>query len=86
MNRDDQPPAKGARADPGRTREAALILPLLGLALFSPPLIGLFASDARVLGAPLIVVYIFIVWAALIAAARALSRRLAAEEARDGAP
>lgn len=86
MSADEESPVKGVRAEPGRTREAALILPFVGLALFSPPLIGLFASDARVFGGPLIVVYIFVAWAALIVGARALSRRLAAEEAQDSGP
>lgn len=86
MSADDQPRPPGARTEPRRTREAALILPVIGLALFTPPLIQLFASDLSVVGAPLIVVYIFAVWAALIIAARIMSRRLTAEEAQDSGP
>ena len=81
MSEAERPPSLGSRAEPRRSREAALILPLTGLALFTPPLIGLFALDLSVIGAPLIVVYIFAVWAALIAAARTISRRLTAEDA-----
>ena len=44
-------------------RDAAIVLPVLGLLLFSPPLITLFASDAPVFGAPFIVVYLFAAWA-----------------------
>ena len=59
-----------------RDTEIALVLPLIGIALFSPPLVGIFASETRVFGAPLIVAYIFIVWIALIFGARWVSRRL----------
>lgn len=59
-----------------REKEFALVLPLIGLALFSPPLIGLFARDIFIFGAPMIVAYIFFVWIALICAARWISRRL----------
>ena len=40
---------------------------LLGGLLFNYPLLSLFASDLRVWGIPLIYVYLFIAWAALIA-------------------
>lgn len=59
-----------------KTQDAALALPLAGLALFTPPLIGVFASDVAIFGAPLIVVYLFSAWAGLVAAAFVLSRRL----------
>lgn len=62
-------------------RDAAIVLPVLGLLLFSPPLITLFASDAPVFGAPFIVVYLFAAWATLVAAALVLSRRLREGEA-----
>lgn len=60
-----------------RVGDAALALPAAGFALFTPPLIGLFASAAPVGGAPLIVVYLFLAWAGLVGCAFALSRRLA---------
>lgn len=69
-----------------RARDGALLLPLAGLLLFSPPLISLFASEARVFGAPVAVVYLFATWAALVAVAFALSRRLGGGEAGDDAP
>lgn len=55
---------------------AAVALPLLGLFLLMPPLITLFAHGAGVAGVPLIVVYVFGVWCALIIAAALLARRL----------
>lgn len=61
---------------PGRLRDAAGLLPLLGLALLMPPLITLFAVGLDVAGVPLIVVYVFGVWLALIACAALLARRL----------
>ncbi|MEL7465429.1 MAG: hypothetical protein AAFN79_15270 [Pseudomonadota bacterium] len=60
-----------------RLRDGALILPIAGLALFCPPLLALFASDLSLFGAPLIVCYVFAVWAALIILARRLARLLA---------
>ena len=61
----------------GRVRDAAALLPILGLVLFVPPVITLFAkSQLGVGGVPLIVVYVFATWIALIAAAAALARKL----------
>ncbi|MEX2520469.1 MAG: hypothetical protein WD969_14200 [Paracoccaceae bacterium] len=67
-----------------KTRDAALVLPLAGLALFTPPLIEVFAADETIFGAPLIVVYVFTAWAGLVAAAFLLSRRLARVAAARG--
>ena len=62
---------------PARVRDAAVLLPVLGLVLFMPPVITLFASaGAGVTGVPLIVVYVFGTWLGLIVAAALLSRRL----------
>jgi putative effector of murein hydrolase LrgA (UPF0299 family) len=61
----------------GRVRDAAVLLPLLGLVLFVPPVITLFAkAQWGVAGVPLIVVYVFTTWIALIGAAAALARKL----------
>lgn len=62
-----------------KTRDRALILPLAGLILLTPPVAGVFHLDAKIAGIPFTVVYLFAVWALLIAGAAALSRRL-----RDG--
>jgi hypothetical protein len=56
--------------------DAAIVLPLLGLFLLMPPVIGLFASARMVFGIPLIVLYVFGVWAALILCALFLARHL----------
>ena len=70
-----------AQRPPGhrKTRDRALILPLVGLIALLPPVAGIFRIDMRVLGVPFTAAYLFIVWAALIAGAAMLSRRL-----RDG--
>ena len=64
-------------ADVTRARDAARLLPALGVFLLMPPVITLFAVQADVGGVPLIVVYLFGVWLALIAAAALLARSLA---------
>ena len=74
--------AKGRADQPLRHRKArdrALILPLAGLILLIPPVAWAFHLDARIAGVPFTLVYLFAVWALLIAGAAALSRRL-----RDG--
>lgn len=60
-----------------RARDAAGLLPLLGLALFVPPVITIVAAHgADLAGIPLIVAYVFGAWLGLIAAAALLARRL----------
>ncbi len=59
-----------------RVRHAAAVLPLLGAFLLLPPLIALSTAPLRVFGIPLIVLYLFAVWAALIAAAAWLALHL----------
>jgi hypothetical protein len=65
-----------------RARDAALVLPLAGLVLVAPPVVNLFVADLSILGAPLIAVYLFAVWGALIFCARRLSRRLGEDDPR----
>lgn len=60
----------------GRARDAATLLPILGLFLLMPPVITLFAVHFEMFGVPLIVVYLFGVWLALIICAALLARRL----------
>ena len=62
-----------------RARDAAVLLPLLGLFLLMPPIIALFAQPVMVGGVPLIAVYVFGVWLALVAAAALLARALPAD-------
>jgi len=71
--------AKGRADQPLRHRKArdrALILPLAGLILLIPPVAWAFHLDARIAGVPFTLVYLFAVWALLIAGAAVLSRRL----------
>lgn len=69
MSRD--PEAHGAR-------DAATVLPVVTAILLMPPVVLIFAAPATVAGIPLVVVFIFGVWAAAIAAALLLARRLSA--------
>ncbi len=62
---------------PPRLRDAAVVLPLVGLFLLMPPTITLFADRYQVAGVPLIVAYLFGVWIALIGCAALLARGIA---------
>lgn len=66
-----------------RLRDAAVVLPLVGLFLLMPPVITLFVRPAEVAGVPLIVAYLFGVWLALIGCAALLGRRIAPDAAPD---
>jgi hypothetical protein len=61
-----------------KTRSLALLLPLLGLFLLMPPAVLAFGIPRTIGGVPLIVLYIFAVWAFLIVSAAWLARRLGA--------
>jgi hypothetical protein len=63
--------------DRQRIRDAATVLPFVATALLMPPLIGIFVTSAAPGGVPLIVLYVFTVWAAVILGAFILARRLA---------
>ncbi|MEL6233317.1 MAG: hypothetical protein AAFR46_02805 [Pseudomonadota bacterium] len=58
-----------------RRRELAVILPVLGAFLLVSPVIKVFAAPVALGGIPLIVLYIFGVWAFVIIATAALTRR-----------
>lgn len=60
-----------------RLRDAAVVLPLLGLFLLMPPMIRLFVAKHDIAGVPLIVAYLFGVWVVLIACAALLARGIA---------
>ena len=68
----------GSRQEPGRrARDLALIVPVLGVLALLPPLIGLFARpETGMFGIPLIVVYLFGLWLALILGALIVASRL----------
>ena len=61
-----------------KAREALAMLPVFGLLLLTSPLLGVFDRPLSVLGVPLVIVYLFGVWVALIGAALLLSRRVGA--------
>lgn len=57
-------------------RDAAAILPFVSVVLLFPPIVYIFAAPVTVAGVPLIVLYLFGVWAAIILAACLVSHRL----------
>jgi hypothetical protein len=63
-----------------RHREAALLIPLLGVFLILPPILGLFDGPHSFAGIPILHIYVFAVWLALVGAGFWLSRRLRGEE------
>ncbi len=69
-----------------RVQSAAVLVPLAALFLLMPPFVLLFTTPRMVFGVPLIVLYIFGVWALLVAVTWQLARRLAAPPPEPGAP
>ncbi|MEM9144750.1 MAG: hypothetical protein AAGC57_01030 [Pseudomonadota bacterium] len=68
-----------------KTRDAGLILPLAGLVALMPPAGQILAVEGTLLGVPVVVLYVFLVWALLILLAYRLARRLnGAPERPDG--
>ena len=59
-----------------KTRDRSLALVLAGVALLMPPLAGIFEVEGKIFDLPVALVYLFAVWAGLIAGAWLLSRRL----------
>ena len=59
-----------------KTRDTAMLLPLVGAFLLLSPLITIFVAPATLFGLPSIFVYIFGVWLGLVLLARALAQRL----------
>ena len=60
--------------------DAALILPFAVAALLLPPLILVFATPTLVAGIPLIVLYVYGVWALAVVAAFLIARQLELRE------
>ena len=66
---------------PSRSRELLVALLLLGVLLLVPPLLTIFNQATRVLGVPMLYLYLFVVWAALIAlVALTVERRDSADD------
>ncbi len=75
-------PAGAVKMDrPGSIGERAIALFLLAFLAFNPPLLSIFSADRMPLGVPLLYLYLFCAWAAIIAlvAVHAVSGRRSAE-------
>jgi hypothetical protein len=59
-----------------RLRERALALPIAVFLLLSPPLLTLFGQHVKILGLPLLFLYVFTVWSLAIVLGFLLSRAL----------
>ena len=59
-----------------RVRDRSAILLLIGLALLISPIAGIFEIDAKLGGIPVTLIYLFSVWAMLIAGTARLARSL----------
>ena len=67
-----------------RRRELLIALFLLAVLLLTPPLLIVFNQPTRLLGVPLLYLYLFVVWAVLIAlVALAVERRDVADALDD---
>ena len=62
-----------------KLESAALFLTALGAMLIMPPLALVFQIERRFLGVPCEVIYLFVVWAGLVAGTWWLGRRLPRE-------
>lgn len=67
-------------------RDAATLLPVAAAILLLPPFILVAAAPVMLAGIPLIVVYVFGVWAAIILCAFLVSRRISARTREGGEP
>lgn len=59
-----------------RLRDAALFLPILGIVLYTTPVLRVFTADVTAFGIPLAFVFVYGGWAVLIILGRALAQRL----------
>ncbi len=50
----------------GSKGERSIALFLLGILLFNPPLLSIFAGDVTIAGVPLLYIYLFLAWAVFI--------------------
>lgn len=68
-----------------KLESAALFLTVLGAMLIVPPLALVFQIERRLLGVPVQVIYLFVVWAGLVAGAFWLGLHLPREPEADAA-
>lgn len=52
---------------PGATGERSIVTFLFAVLAFSPPVLSIFSADVFVFGVPLLFLYLFVVWAAIVA-------------------
>ena len=67
----------------GKARDRSIALVVVGIALLMPPLVGVSLVDGSIVGVPVPLVYVFVVWVTLIAAAAALARVLRSSDTID---
>jgi hypothetical protein len=60
--------------DAQAARDAAVLLPVAGAILLLPPFVLVFAAPVLIAGIPLIVAYVFGVWASIVLGAWLLAR------------
>ncbi len=65
--------------DKSRYKDLAVLLPWLGLFLFTPPVLFLFRPSVTLAGVPLLPIYLFFTWLVLIFASRQLTKHLVEE-------
>ena len=76
MSKKEEPTDLARRAAQIRRRRDALaLLPLLGVFLFLSPVVSIFNVEANVLGLPVIFLFVYGAWVAVIILARWLSHR-----------
>jgi hypothetical protein len=63
-----------------RTQERLIALFLLGVLVLTPPLLLVFNQPIRVLGIPILYLYLFLAWTVLIGAAAVVARGIAAAD------
>ena len=74
---DKRPPDLAERAFRRRRRQdAALVLPLFGVAVLTTPIFTIFTRDVSIFGIPLPLLFVFGFWLVLIVLAARMSRLL----------
>ena len=74
MSLDWRPEERMRPSRPGMAGARSVALFLLGIVAFNAPLMAIFSVDMRVLGVPLLYLYLFLTWGALIAFVRLAAR------------
>ena len=65
---------------PNRTPERLVALFVLGVVLMVPPILEVFNRPVRALGVPVLYLYVFVTWGALIALVAATVRTIAFDD------